>query len=64
MNRRLDKRPENEWGSKKAERELIARLHQTKEDIPENGMIIDVTAPITDVVDEIIRLSEANKCQG
>ncbi|MET3544771.1 adenylate kinase family enzyme [Paenibacillus favisporus] len=55
LNRRLDERPENEWGGKPSERKLIARLHQTKEDIPKNGMIIDATAPIEHVVDEIIR---------
>jgi len=37
------------------ERELVARLHQTKEDIPQNGISIDATAPITHVVDEIVR---------
>lgn len=52
--RRLDRRPENEWGGKNAERELIMRLHRTKEDIPNNGIIIDATAPIAHVVDEII----------
>ena len=59
--RRLEERPEDEWGGKKAERDLIVRLHQTKEDIPKNGMIIDATAPIDHVVDEIIRLTEVNK---
>ena len=61
LNRRLDKRVENEWGGKKTERELIARLHQTKEDIPKNGIIIDATAPIEHVVDDIIRQIEENK---
>ncbi|WP_221435246.1 hypothetical protein [Paenibacillus anseongense] len=61
LNRRLDERPEKEWGGKKAELELIARLQRTKEDIPQNGMIIDATASIAHVVDEIIRLSETNK---
>jgi hypothetical protein len=36
-------------------REFIARLHQTKEDIPKNGIVIDATAPIAHVVDEILR---------
>jgi AAA domain len=57
LNRRLDERPENEWGGKQGERELISRLHQTKEDIPENGIITDATAPIARVVDEILRQS-------
>jgi hypothetical protein len=61
LNRRLDERAENEWGGKQTERELIARLHQTKEDIPKNGIFIDATAPIAHVVDEIVRQSEANK---
>jgi hypothetical protein len=61
LNGRLDERTENEWGGKQAERELITRLHQTKEDIPKNGILIDATAPIGHVVDEIVRQSEANK---
>lgn len=56
LNQRLDARPENEWGAKQAERDLIARLHQTKEDLPKNGIIIDATAPLAHVVDEIVRL--------
>ncbi|MBP1967831.1 AAA family ATPase [Paenibacillus aceris] len=60
LNRRLEERPKNEWGGKKTERELIARLHQTKEDTPKNGIIIDATVPIEHVVDEIVRQSEEN----
>jgi thymidylate kinase len=59
----LDVTPENEWGGKKLDREVITRLHQTKEDIPKNGIIIDATAPIEHVVDEIVRQSEENKRQ-
>ncbi len=58
LNRRLDARTEDEWGGKQTERELIARLHQTKEDIPKNGISIDATAPIARVVDEIVRKAE------
>jgi dephospho-CoA kinase len=58
LNRRLDKRTGNEWGGKQTERELIARLHQTKEDIPKNGILIDATKPIADVVDEIVRMAK------
>ena len=36
-------------------KKLIARLHQTKEDIPKNGILIDATAPIARVADEIVR---------
>lgn len=59
LNRRLDERPNDEWGGKPSERELIVRLHLTKEDIPKDGIIIDATLPLVRVVDEIIRQSEA-----
>ena len=62
LNRRLDERPDSEWGGgKPTERELIARLRQTKEDVPKNGISIDATAPVARVVDEIVRQSEADK---
>jgi len=62
LNRRLDERPDDEWGGgKPTEREVFARLHQTKEDIPKNGIVIDATASVAHVVDEIVRQSEANK---
>ena len=61
MNRRLDERPEDEWGGGRTERELIVRLHRTKEEIPKIGTVIDATVPIARVVDEILRQSEANK---
>lgn len=55
LNLRLDARPEDEWGGKQSERELILRLHSTKEDIPKEAIVIDATAPLECVVDEIIR---------
>jgi len=58
LNQRLDERPEDEFGGKQSERELIVRLHKTQEDIPRKGIIIDATAPIEQVVDEIIRQIE------
>ena len=61
LNRRLAGRPEDEWGRKEAERELIARLHQTREDIPKNGTVIDATAPVARVVDEILRQAKQEK---
>jgi hypothetical protein len=62
LNRRLDERPDDEWGGgKPTERALIVQWHQTKEDIPKNGTIIDATAPIARVVDEIVRQSEAER---
>ena len=59
LNRRLEQRPADEFGGQQADRELIARLHRTKEDIPSNGVAIDATAPVARVVDEIVRRSEA-----
>jgi thymidylate kinase len=58
LQRRLDQRPRGEWGSKPAERELILRLHRTKEDIPRTGVVIDATRPLADVVDEMLRRTE------
>ena len=55
LHRRLDDRPDSEWGGgRPVDRELVARLHRTKEDLPP-GVAIDATAPITRVVDEILR---------
>jgi len=54
LNERLDKRPENGWGKKISERELILKLHQSKEDIPQDGIIIDATQPLQKVVDNIV----------
>ncbi|RYP88575.1 nucleoside kinase [Nocardioides guangzhouensis] len=64
LHRRLGQRPQDEWGSKPSERDLILRLHRTKEDIPGTGVVIDATRPLTDVVDEILRqveLSDAGR---
>jgi hypothetical protein len=54
LNRRLAGRPEYEFGGRASERELIVRLHATKEDVPKNAVSIDATAPIARVVDEIL----------
>lgn len=55
LHRRLDQRPQDDWGSRQSERDLIVRLHRTKDDIPRTGIVIDATPPIADVVDEILR---------
>ncbi len=61
LNRRLDERPDSEWGGgNPTDRELIARWHHTKEDVPKNSISIDATAPIAHVVDSILRYSEAS----
>jgi len=60
LDRRLDARSGDEWGARPAERALIRRLHRTREDVPTAGVItIDATAPLAEVVDEILRHSES-----
>ena len=54
LNRRLSERPDGEWGGRASEREFVARLHATKEDVPKTGVAIDATRPIEQVVDEIL----------
>lgn len=56
LNERLDNRPDDlgNWGKSKRERDLILRLHATKEDIPSSGIVIDATQPLVSVVDEIL----------
>ncbi len=54
LTRRLIARPEDEFGGRPIERELVIRLHATKEDIPNVGIVIDATAPVERVVDTIL----------
>lgn len=51
--RRLERRPTDEFGGRRVERELIERLHVSGEDTPD-GNIIDATAPLARVVDDIL----------
>lgn len=58
MNRRIDERvaiDPTDWGGTQAERDVIARMYQANEDKPKNGIVIDATAPLPRVVDEILR---------
>jgi broad-specificity NMP kinase len=61
LNRRLDERnnDKDEWHPTQAERELIERLHQTRQGTP-NGISIDATAPVERVVDEILKAIALN----
>jgi hypothetical protein len=56
LHRRLNARP-GEFGAAQSERDLVLRLHRTKEDLPPNGVVIDATQPLTEVVDELVRLT-------
>jgi len=56
LNRRLDERPDEEWGGgKPTERARIVGWHQTRQDVPQDGIVIAATAPVERVVDEILR---------
>jgi hypothetical protein len=61
LNRRLDERPDDEWGGgRPTERNRIVRWHRTRESVPKNGVPIDATAPLADVVDAILRHVDAD----
>jgi adenylate kinase family enzyme len=67
MNRRIAERvalDPTDFGGKPEERQLAVRLHQTKQDIPKNAIIIDATAPLARVVDEILRLQKVLAAPG
>ena len=54
--RRIERRvvvDPSDWGGRQGEREIIMRLHQTKEAIAP-GWAIDATPPVESVVDEIL----------
>jgi shikimate kinase len=59
LKQRLDSRTADDWGGNKKERELILRLHATKQDIPD-GMIIDAARPLNEVVDAIVECIEVS----
>ncbi len=59
MIQRLAFRPDDEWAGGPPDKELLARVHGTKEDQPKNGVVIDATATIDRVVDAI--LANANQ---
>jgi hypothetical protein len=54
LNERLDSRADDDWGKSKSERDLVLRLHATKEDTPSTGIVLDATQPLVRVVDEIL----------
>jgi hypothetical protein len=61
--RRIDERvalDPTDWGGTPEEREIIVRLHHTKEALPKIGIIIDATPPLAQVVDEILCQCDAN----
>ncbi len=58
IHRRLDERvaiDPTDFGGRPEEKELVARLHRTEEDMPNNAIVIDATAPLAAVVDDIVQ---------
>ncbi|GAA6527008.1 AAA family ATPase [Intrasporangium sp. DVR] len=64
LKRRLDARPDDEFGGQQSERDLILHLHGTREDVPGTGVPIDATAPLGAVADEILRRVGATDHRG
>ena len=61
--RRIAERVERDptdWGGTPEEREVTVRMYHAKEALPDNATIIDATAPLARVVDEILRQSGAS----
>ena len=52
--RRLEGRPDDEFGGRPAEQELVLRVHATREGLPDSGVSINATAPLGRVVDDIL----------
>lgn len=57
LQRRLATRPADEFGGTDEQRRFVAELHRTRRDLPADGVVIDATAPLAAVVDEILRLT-------
>lgn len=61
LSTRLRKRPEDEFGGRPIERELVMRLHDSREGLPGNAANIKANAPIASVVDEILSRCSAGQ---
>lgn len=60
LRRRLENRPDDEFGGRPEEREFVLRLHESREDLPRKGTVIDATLPLAELVDDILtRCGEA-----
>lgn len=56
LGRRLAGRTD-EFGGRAEERELVLRVHGTREDLPPDGISVDATRPLAVVVEEILTLA-------
>ncbi|MCW2811432.1 MAG: putative nucleoside kinase, and kinase [Friedmanniella sp.] len=56
LHRRLDARRDDEWGDgNPTERALLVHWHETGLGVPGDGVVIDATRPVGQVVDDILR---------
>jgi len=53
LKKRLENREADDWGGNDAQKEFILRLHTANDTVPE-GIIIDATRPLNEVVDAIL----------
>lgn len=58
LQRRVAGRGDDEFGGKPGEWALLARLHQSREGLPEGAVIVDSGKPVARVVDDIVGLCE------
>lgn len=54
LRKRLENRPEDEFGGKPEEQAFVLRLHERGEDLPRQATVIDATRPLAEVVDDIL----------
>jgi hypothetical protein len=56
LERRLSRRPDDEFGGRPLERDLVRRILVTRDGLPANATSIDSGKPVVEVVDEILAL--------
>lgn len=54
LRKRLENRPDDEFGGRPEERDFVLRLHESGQDLPRNGTGIDATLPLAELVDDIL----------
>ncbi|MCY1664072.1 AAA family ATPase [Rhizobium sp. SL86] len=54
LRKRLENRPDDEFGGRPEERDFVLRLHESGQDLPRNGTVIDATLPLAELVDDIL----------
>ena len=59
LTRRLTGRPDDEFGGRPVEQDLVLRLHESKSDVPHDAIRIDATRPVSEIADDILARCEA-----